>query len=151
DLYVTAVGEGLLKYDPQSDHFISLFRFQGKDLEEHSNSFESVVEDNNGVLWIASYTGVFAFDPATKKVVHDYTGNELLGGVDVSGIILDEQQNVWLDTERGIFYIMHTTGQVRQLTITKGLKNNSNGTFEQGKDHSFYSAVQGYVIHIHPS
>ena len=84
-------------------------------------------------------------------MIRDYTGNELLGGVDVSGIILDEQQNVWLDTERGIFYIIHATGQIRQLTITQGLKNNSNGTFQQGKDHSIYSCVQGYVIHIHPS
>ncbi len=151
DLYITAFGEGLLKYDPASDHFISLFRFQGKELEEHSNSFECVSEDNNGVLWIASFTGVFAFDPIAKKIVRDYTGNGLLGGVDVSGIILDEQQNAWLDTERGIFYILHATGQIRQLTITQGLKNNSNGTFQQGKDHSIYSCVQGYVIHIHPS
>ncbi len=151
DLYITAVGQGLLKYDQPSDHFITLFRFQGKELEEHSNSFECVSEDDNGVLWIASYTGVFAFDPIAKKVVRDYTGNGLLGGVDVSGIIFDEQQNAWLDTERGIFYILHSTGQVRQLTITEGLKNNSNGTFQKGSDHSIYSCVQGYVIHIHPS
>jgi len=151
DLYVTAAGEGLFKYDPQSDQFKSWFRFQGKELEEHSNSFNSVAEDKNGILWIATYTGVFAFDPKEKKVVRDYTDNEPLGGVDVSGIVLDEQQNAWLDTERGIFYIMHSTGKVRHLTITEGLKNNSNGTFQQGKDHSIYSCVQGYVIHIHPS
>ena len=151
DLYVTAVGKGLFKYDPQSDRFISLFKFVGKDLEEHSNSFEGVAEDKAGVLWIASYTGVFAFDPTAKRIVRDYTSNELLGGVEVSGIIFDDQQNAWLDTERGIFYIVHSNGQVHQLTITEGLKNNSNGTFYQGKDRSIYSCVQGYVIHIHPS
>jgi hypothetical protein len=86
-----------------------------------------------------------------KKVVRDYTGNKLLGGVDITGIVFDEQQNAWLDTERGIFYIMRASGQVRQLTITEGLKNNSNGTFRMGKDRSIYSCVQGYVIHIHPS
>ena len=151
DLYVTAVGEGLLSYDPQADRFISLFKFQGKDLEEHSNSFQAVAEDQTGLLWLATYTGVIVLDPITKKVVRDYTGNELLGGVDIAGIGFDEQQNAWLDTERGIFYIIHRTGQVRQLTITEGLKNNSNGTFRIGKDYSIYSCVQGYVIHIHPS
>ena len=151
DIYVSAVGEGLFRYDPQSDRFISLFRFQGNELEEHSNTFNSISEDRNGALWIASNTGVFAFDPETKKIVKDYTDNEWMGGVEVAGIILDQQQNVWLDTERGIFYIMHATGQVRQLTIAEGLKNNSNGTFRQGKDHSIFSCVQGYVIHFHPS
>jgi len=151
ELYVSARGEGLFKYDPRSDRFISLWRFQAKELEEHSNTFNGISEDNNGVLWIASNTGVFAFDPRSKKIVKDYTDNEWLGGVEVSGIILDNQQNVWLDTERGIFYIVCTTGQVRQLTIAEGLKNNSNGTFQQGKDHSIFSCVQGYVIHFHPS
>jgi ligand-binding sensor domain-containing protein len=151
DLYVTAVGEGLLKYDPQTDRFISLFRFQGKDLEEHSNSFQAVAEDKAGLLWIATYTGVITLDRIAKKVVRDFTGDKLLGGVDITGIVFDQQQNAWLDTERGIFYIMHASGQVRQLTITEGLKNNSNGTFRMGKDHSIYSCVQGYVIHIHPS
>ncbi|HEV8505975.1 MAG TPA: histidine kinase [Chitinophagaceae bacterium] len=151
ELYVTAVGEGLLKYDPQADRFITLFRFQGKDLEEHSNSFQAITEDKSGLLWIATYTGVITYDPVTKKMVRDYTGNELIGGVDITGIIFDEQQNAWLDTERGIFYILHKSGQVRQLTITAGLKNNSNGTFRMGKDHSLCSCVQGYVIHIHPS
>ena len=151
DLYISARAEGLFKYDSQSNHFISLFRFQGKELEKHSNSFNSISEDNNGVLWIASYTGAFAFDPKEKKVVKDYTNNELLGGVEVYGIILDEQQNAWLDTERGIFYIVHATGQIRQLTIPEGLRNNSNGTFYQGNDHSIYNCVEGYVIHFHPS
>ena len=151
DLYVSARGDGLFKYDPRSDRFISVWRFQAKELEEHSNTFNGISEDNNGVLWIASNTGVFAFDPQSKKIVKDFTDNEWLGGVEVSGIILDQQQNAWLDTERGIFYIMHSTGQVRQLTIAEGLKNNSNGAFQQGKDHSIFSCVQGYVIRFHPS
>lgn len=151
ELYLTAVGKGLFKYDPSSDQFIPIFSFQGKDLIKHSNSFESVAEDKNGILWITTYTGIFSFDPVTKKIVHDYADNPLLGGVEVSGIIFDEQQNAWLDTEKGIFYILHSTGQIRQLPNTEGLRNNSNGTFQQGKDHSIYSGIQGYLLRIQPS
>src|SRR5262249_23693832 len=109
-LYAAAVSKGLFRYDPASDDFIPLFEFQGKDLEEHSNSFESIAEDKNGLLWIATYSGVFVFDPGSGKVIRDYTDNKLIGGVDVPGIVIDEQQNAWLNTERGIFYILHTTG-----------------------------------------
>jgi len=152
NIYVTAVGKGILRYDPVSDIFVQLFKFQGKDLQEHSNSFESVAEDKNGFLWIATYSGVFVFDPASAKVVRDYTSNKLVGGTDVSGILLDEQQNAWLNTERGIFYILRSTGQVRELTNTKGLRNNSNGTFQfDEKDHSIFNGIQGYIVRIYPA
>jgi len=151
EIYITAIGKGLFKYDPLTEGFIPVFSFQGSDLKHHSNSFESIAEDKKGILWIATYTGLFAFDPVSKKTVRDYTSDEWLGGVDVSGIVFDEQQNAWLNTERGIFYILHATGQVHQLTVTQGLTNNSNGTFQQGKDYSIYSGIQGYLLHIRPS
>jgi len=152
DVYVTAVGKGILRYDPVSDVFVRLFAFQGKDLQEHSNSFESVAEDRNGLLWIATYSGVFVFDPRSATVVRDYTSDKLVGGTDVSGIVIDEQQNTWLSTERGIFYILRSTGQVRELTSTKGLRNNSNGTFQfDKKDHSIFNGIQGYIVRIYPS
>ncbi|HEY2720787.1 MAG TPA: two-component regulator propeller domain-containing protein [Chitinophagaceae bacterium] len=151
EMYVTAVGEGLFKYDPISDGFISLFKFQNEDLRQHSNSFESIAEDKNGILWIASYTGVFIFDPISKKIVRDYTQDEQTGGVEASGIIFDEQQNAWISTERGIFYILHSSGQLRPMINTEGLANNSNGIFRKGKDHSIYSGILGHLVHFFPS
>jgi hypothetical protein len=150
-IYATAMGEGLFKYDPALDRFVSLFKFQGKDLKQHSNSFESVAEDRNGILWIATYTGLFAYDPLSQSVVRDYTNNDLLGGVDVSGIVIDEQQNVWLSTERGVYYILHSTGKVRELATTGGLKNNSNGTFQLGKNDFIYDGIRGYMVRIQPA
>jgi ligand-binding sensor domain-containing protein len=151
DIYLTAVGNGILKFDPHTGHFMTVFKFQGKDLLQHSNSFESLAEDQKGILWIASYTGLFALDPVSRKIVRDYTSDKLLGGVEISGIIFDDQQNAWLNTDRGIFYLLHTTGELRRLTITQGLTNNSNGSFQQGNDHSIYSGIQGYVLRINPS
>ncbi len=150
ELYVTAVGKGLLKYDPQAGNFISVFKFQGQDLKQHSNSFEWVAEDNKGILWIGTYTGLFIFDPESKKIVQDYASNEMLGGVEVSGIIFDQQQNAWLCTERGIYYILHSTGQVRQLSNTEGMTNNAAGLFQQGNDQSIYMTLQGFILRIYP-
>jgi ligand-binding sensor domain-containing protein len=149
-IYATAMGEGLFKYDSASGRFLSLFKFQGKDLKQHSNSFEAIAEDRDGILWISTYTGLFAYDPLSRKVVRDYTNNELLGGVDVSGIVIDKQQNVWLSTERGVYYILHSNGQVRELTNTSGMKNNSNGTFQIGKNDFIYNGIRGYLVRIQP-
>ena len=152
NIYVTAVGKGILRYDPVSDLFIPVFKFQGKDLQEHSNSFESIAEDNKGLFWIATYSGVFVFDPYSARVVRDYTSDKLIGGTDVSGVVLDDQQNTWISTGRGMFYILGATGQARELTNTKGLRNNSNGTFQFDEiDHSIFNGIQGYIVRIYPS
>jgi ligand-binding sensor domain-containing protein len=149
-IYVTAVDKGLLQYDPSSDQFVPVFNFQGTELAHHSNSFESVAEDPNGMLWIATYSGVFLLNPATKKIIKDYSDNDLIGGTDVSFLLLDDSDNVWLNTNRGIYYLLHSNGQIRKLAATEGLKNNSNGTFQAGSDHSIFDGIQGYVLRIFP-
>ncbi|MBS1621135.1 MAG: histidine kinase [Bacteroidetes bacterium] len=151
ELYLTAVGKGLFRYDSSADQFIPTFSFQGKDLVKHSNSFESITEDRKGILWITTLTGVFSFDPDSNKIIHDYAENPLIGGVEISGIVFDEQQNAWLNTEKGVFYILHATGEVRKLPNTEGLRNNSNGTFQLGTDHQIYCGIQGYILRLRPS
>lgn len=75
----------------------------------------------------------------------------MIGGVEISGIVFDEQQNAWLNTEKGVFYILHATGEVRKLPNTEGLRNNSNGTFQLGTDHQIYCGIQGYILRLRPS
>jgi ligand-binding sensor domain-containing protein len=152
ELYVTARGKGLLQWDRATDHFIPVFSFRGKDLERHSNSFEDITEDSRGILWIATYTGLFAWDPATKKVVQDYTANEQIGGIEISHVLLDNGQNIWLSTERGVFYILHGTGKIRRMSSVEGLTNNfTNGIFESGNDPFIYACIRGFLVRIRPS
>lgn len=150
EIYATAVGRGLFKYDSATGRFVSVFKFQGQDLQQHSNSFECIEEDSKGILWIGTYSGLFAWDPVTKKIVKDYTENELVGGVEVLGIIIDPQQNLWICSGRGVFYLMHRTGQLKQLGETRELASNAIGTFHQANDHSLLLSIQGYVLRMKP-
>ena len=152
ELYLTAVGGGLLRWDTGTDRFIPVFSFRGKDIERHSNSFEDITEDSQGVLWIATYMGLFAWDPVTKKVVRDYTANEQIGGIEVSHVLFDDEQDIWLSTERGVFYILHGSGAIRRMNSVEGLTNNfTNGIFEYGSDHFIYACIRGFLVRIRPS
>lgn len=152
ELYVTALGGGLFRWDKGTEHFLPVFTFRGKDLERHSNSFEDVTEDSRGILWIATYTGLFAWDPLTKRVVQDYTGDEQIGGIEISHVLFDGGQNMWLSTERGIFYILHATGAIRRMNSVEELTNNfTNGIFEYGSDHFIYASIRGYLVRVRPS
>jgi ligand-binding sensor domain-containing protein len=151
ELYVTARGEGLLRWDKETGHFVPVFSFRGQDLERHSNSFEDIAEDGRGVLWIATYTGLFAWDPLTKKVVQDYTANEQIGGIEISHVLFDGGQNIWLSTERGVFYIPLATGAIRRMNSVEGLANNfTNGIFEYDKDLFIYACIRGFLVRIRP-
>ncbi len=56
--------ESLSLYDPGSGSFSHLFHLPGPD----HNSVNSIINDDNGRLWIASYNGVMIFDPGTGDV-----------------------------------------------------------------------------------
>ncbi len=150
-IYCTTRYGGLYQYDPGSDHFLLVFKFPDKDAPQHSNTFESIAEDKDGILWIGTFTGLFAFDPQSKKIVRDYSTNELFGNVDVAKVFVDEQQNIWLNTQRGIFCITRSTGQLRQFSIAEGLPNNfTYGILQSANDHFMYSGLSGYVVRIRP-
>lgn len=151
-IYVTSRTEGLYKYDRRDDRFIPVFKFQGKDALEHSNNFSCIAEDRQSILWIGTSNGLFAFDPGTKKIIRDYSTNELFGGIEISRIFIDEQQNVWLNTERGIFCIEGSSGQIRHLGVSEGLPNNfTDGILQSASDHFIYSGISGFFVRIDPA
>jgi len=152
EVYVTSRTEGLYKYDRPDDRFIPVFKFQGKDALEHSNNFSCLAEDRQGILWIGTSSGLFAFDPVAKKIIRDYSANELFGGIEVSRIFIDEEQNKWLNTGRGIFCMEGSSGQIRQLGVGEGLPNNfTDGILQSARDHFIYSGISGFLVRIDPA
>lgn len=150
ELYVTSRNQGLFKFDPETRQFHPLFRFQDKDLVRHSNNFGTLTEDRNGLLWIGSFAGVIAIDPSSGKLVVDYTGDEAIGGVEVSGVIFDQDQNAWLSTARGVFHILRSTGQVKALIPAEGGLDNVYGIFQEAQNHDIFCGIKGYLLHIMP-
>ena len=151
ELYVVSRTEGMYKYDPDHDNFIQVLKFEGKDLAFNSNDFECVREDGQGILWIGTYMGLIAFDPASKKIVHNYTVDLRIGGLNVVGISFDEQQNLWMNTTRGIFCMNSSTCQVRQFDNSVGLPNNlGNGLLFMSDNHLMYSGLKDVMVQFNP-
>ncbi|MDP4217539.1 MAG: two-component regulator propeller domain-containing protein [Bacteroidota bacterium] len=151
DIFLTSRVGGLFKYDRPTGRFVPEFRFESKEAPQHSNTFESIAEDKQGILWIGTFTGLFAYDPVSKKVVHDYSTNEMFGNVDVGRVFIDERENIWMNTQRGIFCIIRSTGQIRQFSIAEGLPNNlTYGILQADRNHFVYSGISGHIVRIRP-
>jgi hypothetical protein len=150
-IFLASKTAGLYRYDQPSDRFIPLLQFQGKDLVQHSNNFSALAEDRRGILWIGTSTGLIAFDPVTGKIVRDYSGSVPFGGVAINKVFIDEAQNIWLNTERGISCI-DPSGRIGHLSSVQGLPNNSTeGILQSAGGHFIYSGIMGFLVRIQPS
>ena len=149
-LFLGSRNDGLYQYDSTSDRFIHLFQFTGEQLLSHSNDIECITEDKNGLLWIGTFKGLFAFNLSTKKIVHDFSGNALLGGVEIVALCFDAQHNLWMNSNRGLFCLT-TSGELKHYGIAEGLPNNfAEGVLRSGKNGYMYSGFGNYLVRFKP-
>ncbi len=70
------------------------------------NDIKTIFEDSEGIIWIGSAGGGLSkFIPKTtheKEYFNSYTTKDGLAGDIVSGIMEDNQKNLWVSTENGI-------------------------------------------------
>ena len=150
ELFLGSRNQGLYRYDSITDGFVHLFQFTGKQLHSHSNNFEYITEDKKGLLWIGTFKGLFAFDPATAKIVYDYSEDPFIGGVEISALAFDEQQNLWMNSDRGIFCLT-TSGIIKHFSSADGLPNNFDvGVLQANKDGYMYSGFRNYFVRFRP-
>jgi len=151
NIFLASKSQGLYRYDRPSDRFMPVLQFQGKDMAQHSNDFTALAEDRHGVLWIGTTMGLIAFDPVAGKIVRDYCGSPPFGGVLINRVLIDGAQNIWLNTQRGIFCI-NPSGRIGQLSSVQGLPNNyTEGILQSARDHFIYSGILGFLVRIQPS
>ena len=96
-----ATREGLNRYDGNA--FV-VYKNKADDPESLSaNRIEDLIEDDQGYLWIATYTGgVNKFDPATERFTryrHDPGNPNSLIADSVNSIARDKRGFLWFGTE----------------------------------------------------
>jgi len=69
-------------------------------INDHVNQ---VIEDKSGFIWIATEGGLSRFDGLTFK--HYHSGNSTLTSNSIVKLFLDNQNNLWVGTTRGLFVL----------------------------------------------
>ncbi len=150
-IYTCPVDKYIYAYDSASDHFVPLIDHP-EDLPFPAMTFNCLAEDAAGDLWIGTPNGLLSFDPVHRKIIRDYSNDKTLGGVDISRICLDDEQNVWMTTERGLFCLLPGTGRVYNFSTGEGLPTNSfPGFLINGKDRDMFAGGMGWLVKFRPS
>jgi two-component system sensor histidine kinase ChiS len=105
-IYISTMFNGLVTYDYKTDEFTQL-PFSQTDAGENSMSSNiawMTYEDPQGMIWIATSSGLSIYDPHTRKfrhLTHDPKDNSSLSHNWVTSIFRDSKDRLWLTTMGG--------------------------------------------------
>lgn len=92
---------GLRRLDPETDDLKIYRPDPGKDDAISDLVVQALHEDDDGILWVGTHSGLDRFDPATETFRH-FTMEDGLPGREVLGIVADDAACLWLMTQAGL-------------------------------------------------
>lgn len=120
--------------------------------EEYQNGLQSdyvncIAEDRKGNILLGTNAGISIYNPYTRKldkldVFNALTGNKIFG------IILDDDNNLWVSTNNGITRIDSTRTVLNTYNKIDGLPGdvfNYNSFCKDSKGHIFFGGYNGFV------
>jgi ligand-binding sensor domain-containing protein/signal transduction histidine kinase len=74
-------------------------------------------------IWVASYSGLFCFDLATRKFIHHYTEQDGMASSSVLSVQVDANGNVWATTMAGLSKLDVQSQTFRNYNVGDGLQS----------------------------
>lgn len=102
NLWLGTEEQGIALFDPTKKSFVWHQYVENKVNSIVSNKIKSLYQDQNGILWIGTNgAGLNAYDKKQNKF-YSYTSKNGLANNVIYGILPDEEQNLWLSSNKGI-------------------------------------------------
>lgn len=107
----------------------------------------TMIEDEAGLLWIGTSSGLNRFEPATGKFTR-FTTKEGLADDLIMGLLCDGKGHVWISHKRGISRLNTRTFAIRNYTKQDGLQDNefsAGACFRSPKTGElFFGGINGF-------
>lgn len=87
----------LLSINAQEYYFERIGTIEG----ENNLSARKIVQDEKGVIWIATFNGLYRYEGGEFIVKHNFRHNQIINP-DVTALLLDKANNLWIGTDRGL-------------------------------------------------
>lgn len=113
-------GDGLAMYDPASGKH---YRWKaGNDVAKTiaGNIVVDIREDKKGVIWISTFTGLSAIEPASLSI-RNYNSNNGLINNNVSALAVDNDNRLWMGTGSGLMMLDSTRKYFTAFGLKDGL------------------------------
>jgi len=99
-IWIGTDAEGLDKFDKTTGKVVNYRNIPGQN-SVSNNSIQFIHQDDEGILWLATNSGLDKFDPAKEKFLV-YTEEDGLPTNYIASILADEFDNLWIATRNGL-------------------------------------------------
>ena len=151
-LWIGTDGGGLELFDPESGTF-SHIRHDPEDPTSLSSDHAwAVLEDGRGDLWVATQGGGLNRWRATHRragraVFDRYNKSDGLASDLVYGLLADEEDQLWLSTNRGLARFQPATETFKHFDVSHGLQSNEfnwGAELRTSGGEMFFGGVNGF-------
>ena len=138
--WIGTYGGGLNQFDPAGGNFKRYPINAGESDNFNIENLMTIEEDSEGIVWLGSYGGsLTSFDRKKNKFKRFSFREGITSGV-VYGIIEDNNKNLWISSDDGIFKLDLKTKAVNAYDIQDGLQSLefSGGAYFKDSDGILY-------------
>ncbi|CAG0942159.1 hypothetical protein ANRL1_00826, partial [Anaerolineae bacterium] len=137
---------GLNKFDPATGESVRYLANRGDPNSLSENGVLAIHQDASGIFWLGTLTGgLNKFDPKTGTFTH-YREKNGLANDTVYGILEDDDQFLWLSTNKGLSRFDPRTETFRNYDVSYGLQSNEfnmGAFFKSPSGEMFFGGING--------
>ncbi len=111
-----------------------------------NNWIKSIHEDHDGMLWIATASGLNRFDPQTSTCANYGLANGLRNDY-IYGVIEDNDGFLWMGTNQGLAKFDKQTTTFKTYDANDGLQSNefnTNAFYKNAKGELYFGGINGF-------
>ncbi|MDQ6764435.1 MAG: response regulator [Bacteroidota bacterium] len=135
-LWIGTDGGGLEMLDKKTSLFTHYLHDEKNKNSLPGNIVGHIYQDAGGVLWIATSSGLSAFN-ATSNTFKNYSMQDGLPGNNVFGILGDNNHNLWISTNNGLSLFNPKKNTFKNYGVIDGLQG------KEFKDQAFCKSSSG--------
>lgn len=152
--------EGIDCYNSNTGRFISFVNTTDSPRRLQNHIVSCINEDKRGWMWFGTRNGLHAYNKVTDEVRY-FNGKDGLPAIVICSILVDENDDLWLSTRKGLVKIrihnpedfMHTAVTCRFFNEKDGLQSNIfniASSFKTSNGEFVFGGINGFNV-FHPS
>ncbi len=145
--WIGTYGGGLNSFDPQTGIFKRFLADSGKKENFNLKNLMTIMEDSEETMWLGAYGGgLTSFDRKTN-LFKRYSIKDGITSSVIYGILEDENKNLWISSDDGLFKLNIATKDVKRFDIQDGLQSlefSGGAYFKNNKNQLFFGGINGF-------
>ena len=109
------------------------------------NLFKTICFDEAQRAWDLKHMEKYKFNKETE-IFERFTAKDGIANNTIYGVLVDNNDDIWISTNKGISKINQETNKIENLSVTDGLQGNEfngNATFKSKSGELFFGGING--------